>query len=115
MHVEFEVSWWSTKLWLRRKWRRTLIRLHLRKPYDGPPVMQVFGPIKLSKDRLHGKLYEMTPFGPITLTDNPYEVLYARPELGLLLDETPNDAPHFLRLLADLDEETIRREAPPQI
>ena len=23
--------------------------------------MQVFGPIKLSKERLHGKLYEMTP------------------------------------------------------
>ena len=59
MHIEFEVSWWSTKMWLRRRWRRTLIRLHLAKPYTGPPVMQVFGPIKLSKERLHGKLYEV--------------------------------------------------------
>ena len=59
MHVEFEVSWWSTKLWWRRKWNRTLIRLHLRKP--GPPVMQIFGTLKFSNEKLHGRLYGLTP------------------------------------------------------
>ena len=61
MHVEFEVSWWSAKLWLRRRWRRTLIRLHLRKPYDGPNYVQMFDTIKLTNEKLVGKLYELTP------------------------------------------------------
>ena len=57
MHVEFEIEWWATRMWLRRKWRRTLIRLHLRKPYDGPNYVQLFGPITLTDN-----LYEPTPY-----------------------------------------------------
>ncbi len=65
MHVEFDLSWWSTKLWWRRrwrrKWRRTLIRLHLRKPYDGPNHIQMFGTLKLSHEKQVGQLYGLTP------------------------------------------------------
>ena len=59
-------------MWLRRRWRRTLIRLHLAKPYTGPPVMQVFGAIKLSHEKQHGQLYGLTPYEvPSPLVDDP--------------------------------------------
>ena len=56
MHVEFDISWWSTKLWWRRKWRRTLIRFHLAKPYD--ELHTVFGTIKLTYNLLPYQLFE---------------------------------------------------------
>ena len=123
MHVEFELSWWAVKNFWRRKWRRTLIRLHLRKPYDGPPVMQLFGTLKFSNERLHAKLHDLPPvpfvdsfdvdsfdvdLGPIKLTNNPYETPPPYQVPDVLRD--PEEPVHFLRQLADLDEKLAREE-----
>lgn len=91
MRIEMVFDSYDIGMWFRSRWTRLLIRLHLRKPYDGPNYTQMFGALDFSY-----KLYELSPSEVPFLA--PWEggnyswdgAVFTKSPL-LLLDEKSND------------------------
>ena len=71
MRIEFVFDSYEIGLWFRRRWHRTLIRLHLRKPLEHS-VTQRYGAVNLSQ-----YLYDFSP------TDVPLPNIRITGEVGL--------------------------------